>query len=130
MDTALGTTRLQQFERASKVAGLGKMLSGKGPFTVFAPTDKAFAKLPAAERDALFADAKLLARVLSYHIVRARVSAPTRGEANHVTTVQGDQLEISRDGEGYHVNAAKIVKTRIRASNGVIHAIDTVLVPA
>jgi uncharacterized surface protein with fasciclin (FAS1) repeats len=129
LDTALATERLQEFQRASKLAGLAKMLRGKGPFTIFAPTNKAFAKLPASERDALFGDVKALARVLSYHIVRARVKAPTTETDNTVTTVQGDDLTLSRDGSGYHVNAARIVKTRIRASNGVIHAIDTVLVP-
>jgi uncharacterized surface protein with fasciclin (FAS1) repeats len=129
LDTALSTVRLQEFERASKLAGLAKLLSGKGPFTVFAPTDRAFAKLPAAEREALFGNAKALERVLSYHIVSARVKAPTLGKANSVTTVQGKNINITRDGEGYHVNAAKVVKTRIKASNGVIHAIDTVLVP-
>ena len=130
LDTAMATERLHEFERASKLAGLAKMLGGKGPFTIFAPTNKAFAKLPEAERDALFGDAKALARVLSYHIVRARVKAPTTGADNTVTTVQGDDLKITRDGSGYHVNAARIVKTRIRASNGVIHAIDTVLIPS
>ncbi len=130
LDTAMATERLQEFERASKLAGLAKLLGGKGPFTIFAPTNKAFAKLPAAERDALFSDTKALARVLSYHIVRARVKAPTTGVDNTVTTVQGDDLLITRDGSGYHVNDARIVKTRIRASNGVIHAIDTVLVPS
>ena len=129
LDTAMATERLQEFQRASKLAGLARMLGGKGPFTIFAPTNKAFAKLPATERDALFGDAKALARVLSCHIVRARVKAPTTGNDNTVTSVQGDDLKITRDGSGYHVNAARIVKTRIRASNGVIHAIDTVLVP-
>jgi len=130
LDTALGTERLKEFERASKLAGLAKLLGGKGPFTVFAPTNKAFAKLPVAERDALFGNAKALARVLTYHIVRAKVKAPTAGAENTVTTVQGADIKITLESDGYRVNTAKIVKTRIRASNGVIHAIDEVLVPA
>jgi uncharacterized surface protein with fasciclin (FAS1) repeats len=130
LETAMATERLQEFQRASKLAGLSKLLGGKGPFTIFAPTDKAFAKMPAAERDALFGDTKALARVLSNHIVRERVKAPTTTTSNTVTSVHGNELNLTRDGEGYHVNAARIVKTRIRASNGVIHAIDTVLVPA
>jgi uncharacterized surface protein with fasciclin (FAS1) repeats len=129
LETANANERLSEFERASKIAGLSKLLSGKGPFTIFAPTNRAFAKLTPAEQDALFGDVKALALVLSSHIVHSRVKAPSMEVANTVTSVQGNALRITRDGSGYHVNTARIVKTRIRASNGVIHAIDTVLDP-
>ena len=129
LETARANGRLSEFRRASKIAGLSSLLRGKGPFTIFAPTNKAFAKLEPSERKALFGDVKMLARVLSGHIVPARVKAPTTAMENTVTSVKGDDLRLTRDDDGYHVNAARIVKTRIRASNGVIHAIDTVLVP-
>jgi uncharacterized surface protein with fasciclin (FAS1) repeats len=130
METAAVAGRFETFGRAIKAAGLTSMLGGKGPFTVFAPTDKAFAKMPNADLDALLENTTELTRVLSYHVVRDRVKAPRAGSPNSITTATGNNLEISRaDGGGFKVNEARILKTNIRASNGVIHAIDRVLVP-
>jgi uncharacterized surface protein with fasciclin (FAS1) repeats len=128
--TAAAAGRFETFGRAIRAAGLVPMLGGKGPFTVFAPTDKAFAKMPTADLDALLEDTTELARVLSYHVVRDRVKAPRAGAPNSIATTSGTNLEISRAASGgFNVNEARILKTNIRASNGVIHAIDTVLVP-
>ena len=128
--TAAAAGRFQTFGRAVQAAGLAGMLGGEGPLTVFAPTDKAFAKMPNDDLDALLENTAELARVLSYHVVRNRVKAPRAGTPNSITTASGTNLEISRaDGGGFKVNDARILKTNIRASNGVIHAIDSVLVP-
>jgi uncharacterized surface protein with fasciclin (FAS1) repeats len=128
--TAAAAGRFETFGRAIQAAGLASMLGEKGPFTVFAPTDKAFAKMPTADLDALLENTTELARVLSYHVVCDRVKAPRAGAPNSIATASGTNLEISRaEGGGFNVNEARILKTNIRASNGVIHAIDTVLVP-
>lgn len=130
VETAAATGRFETFGRAIRAAGLTSMLGGEGPFTVFAPTDKAFAKMPSADLDALLDNTTELTRVLSYHVVRNRVKAPRAGSPNSLPTASGTNLEISRaDGGGFKVNEARILKTNIRASNGVIHAIDSVLVP-
>jgi uncharacterized surface protein with fasciclin (FAS1) repeats len=130
IETAAAAGRFQTFGRAIKSAGLAAMLGSKGPFTVFAPTDKAFARMPDADLNALLENTTELTRVLSYHIVPNRVRAPRAGTPRSSTTATGSDLEISRaDGGGFKVNEARILKTNIRASNGVIHAIDRVLVP-
>jgi uncharacterized surface protein with fasciclin (FAS1) repeats len=130
VETAAAAGRFATFGRAIQATGLASLLGGKGPFTVFAPTDKAFAKMPGADLDALLGNTTELTRVLSYHVVRDRVKAPRAGTPNSLTTATGSNLEISRaDGGGFKVNEARILKTNIRASNGVIHAIDRVLVP-
>jgi uncharacterized surface protein with fasciclin (FAS1) repeats len=130
VETAAAAGRFETFGRAIQATGLAAMLGGNGPFTVFAPTDKAFAKMPSADLDALLENTTELTRVLSYHVVRDRVKAPRAGSPNSLTTATGTNLEISRaDGGGFTVNEARILKTNIRASNGVIHAIDRVLVP-
>jgi uncharacterized surface protein with fasciclin (FAS1) repeats len=130
LETAAAAGRFQTFGRAIQAAGLAGMLGGEGPFTVFAPTDRAFAKMPNADLDALLANTTELTRVLSYHVVRSRVKAPRTSTPNSITTTSGTNLEISRtDAGGYKVNEARILRTNIRASNGVIHAIDSVLVP-
>ena len=130
VETAAAAGRFATFGRAIEAAGLTSMLGGEGPFTVFAPTDKAFAKMPNADLDALLENTTELTRVLSYHVVRNRVKAPRAGSPKSITTASGTDLEISRaDGGGFKVNQARILKTNIRASNGVIHAIDRVLVP-
>ena len=130
VETAAAAGRFETFGRAIQASGLASMLGGKGPFTVFAPTDKAFAKMPNADLDALLENTTELTRVLSYHVVRDRVKAPRAGSPNSITTATGNNLEISRaDGGGFKVNEARILKTNIRASNGVSHAIDRVLVP-
>ena len=102
-------------------------LKGIGPFTVFAPTDEAFAKIPKADLDALLKDKTKLTAVLTYHVVSGQVMAADV-KAGQVKTVQGSDITISTTG-GVSVNNAKVIKTDIAASNGVIHVIDTVIMP-
>jgi uncharacterized surface protein with fasciclin (FAS1) repeats len=117
---------------AVKAAGLVETLSGAGPFTVFAPTDAAFAKLPAGTIEALLADKAKLTSILTFHVVSGKVMAADIIKANGAkpTTVNGLPLDVVvRDGK-VHVNGAQVVTADIAASNGVIHVIDTVLLPS
>lgn len=129
LDTAWTLGRFNTFTTAARAAGLGELLTGKGPFTVFAPTDRAFAKLGASERDALLADPAKLGDVLRHHVVEGKVKAPRPDEPRTATPMHGTDLTITAADGVYHVGQAKLVKTNFRASNGVIHAIDTVLMP-
>ena len=116
---------------AVTAAGLVETLQGAGPFTVFAPTDAAFAKLPAGTVDGLLADKAKLASVLTFHVVSGKVMAADIVKSNGAkpATVNGESLDIVvRDGKVY-VNGAQVVTADIVASNGVIHVIDTVLLP-
>lgn len=115
--------------QALRDSHLDDTLSEKGPFTLFAPTDEAFAKMPSAELDALLADPARLHALLSYHIVASKVRAPRERVPNTVTSVDGRPLTMSVRQGSYKVNEAHIVKTNLRASNGVIHAIDSLLLP-
>ena len=114
---------------AVDAAGLGDTLSDGGPFTVFAPSDEAFAKLPAGTVESLLADPAKLTNVLTYHVVPGRVTAAEAASLSSASTVQGTRLPISTDG-GVHVGDASVVAADIEASNGVIHVIDRVLLPA
>ncbi len=127
VDTAVAAGSFKTLVTAIQKAGLVDTLKGKGPFTVFAPTDEAFAKIPKAQLDALLMDKAKLTSVLTYHVVPARVLAKDV-KAGEVATVQGSKLTIATDG-GVKVNNAKVVTTDVMASNGVIHVIDTVLMP-
>jgi uncharacterized surface protein with fasciclin (FAS1) repeats len=113
---------------AVKAADLVDTLKGEGPFTVFAPTDAAFAKLPEGQLNALLADKDLLTKVLTYHVVQGRVEAAEVVKLSSVATIEGQPVKI-RVGEAVMVNNAKVVKTDISTSNGVIHVIDTVMLP-
>ena len=131
VDTAVAAGDFKTLVAAVKAAGLVDTLKGKGPFTVFAPTDEAFAKLPAGTVDTLLMPdnkAKLVA-ILTYHVVPGKVmSAEVAGKQAMVKTVEGG--EISVDGmNGVMINNAKVIKADIETSNGVIHVIDTVLIP-
>lgn len=117
----------QTLATALGAAGLVETLKGKGPFTVFAPTDEAFAKVPKADLDALLKDKAKLTAVLTYHVVPGKVMAKDV-KAGKVKTVQGSELTIATMG-GVTVDNAKVVKTDIEASNGVIHVIDSVIMP-
>lgn len=112
---------------ALKEAGLVDTLKGKGPFTVFAPTDAAFAKIPKADLDALLKDKAKLTAVLTYHVVPGKVMAADV-KAGPVKTVQGGSLTVATMG-GVTVNQAKVTATDIVADNGVIHVIDSVVMP-
>ena len=116
---------------AVKAAGLVETLSGTGPFTVFAPTDAAFAKLPAGTVEALLGDKAKLTSILTFHVVAGKVMAADIIKANGAkpTTVNGLPVDVVvRDGKVY-VNGAQVVTADIVASNGVIHVIDAVLIP-
>ena len=112
---------------ALTAAGLIDTLKGKGPFTVFAPTDAAFAKIPKADLDALLKDKAKLTAVLTYHVVPGKVMAADV-KAGKVKTVQGSEITITTVG-GVTVDKAKVTATDIVADNGVIHVIDTVIIP-
>ncbi len=127
VDTAAGAGNFKTLVTAVQAAGLVDTLKGKGPFTVFAPTDEAFAKIPKADLDALLKDKAKLAAVLTYHVVPASVMAKDV-KAGEVKTVNGKSIKVTTD-KGVMVNNAKVIKTDVAASNGVIHAIDTVLMP-
>jgi uncharacterized surface protein with fasciclin (FAS1) repeats len=127
VDTAVSAGTFKTLATALGAAGLVDTLKGKGPFTVFAPTDEAFAKIPKADLDALLKDKKKLASVLTYHVVAGKVMAADV-KAGKVKTVQGSELTITTSA-GVMVDNAKVVKTDIVADNGVIHVIDTVIMP-
>jgi uncharacterized surface protein with fasciclin (FAS1) repeats len=127
VDTAVAAGNFKTLVTAVQAAGLVDTLKGKGPFTVFAPTDEAFAKIPKADLDALLKDKAKLSAVLTYHVVPAKVMAKDV-KAGDVKTVNGKMIKITTD-KGVMVNNAKVIKTDVEASNGVIHAIDTVIMP-
>lgn len=107
--------------------GIGIVLNGNEPYTVFAPTDEAFAKIPKADLDALLKDKARLSDVLAYHVIPGKVMAADV-KAGKVKTVKGSELTVTTSG-GVMVNNAKVIKTDIVAGNGVVHVIDTVLIP-
>ena len=113
---------------AVKAAGLADTLSGPGPFTVFAPTDEAFAKIPKADLDALLADKAKLTAVLTYHVVPGKVMAKDVAGLKAAKTVNGAEVAIDTS-SGVKIDAATVIKADIDAANGVIHVIDTVLIP-
>ena len=127
VDTAVKAGSFKTLATALTAAGLVDTLKGPGPFTVFAPTDDAFAKIPKAQLDALLKDKAKLTAVLTYHVVPGKVMAADV-KAGKVKTVQGSELTIATTG-GVMVDNAKVTKTDIAASNGVIHVIDTVIMP-
>lgn len=117
---------------AAKAAGLASVLDEQGPFTVFAPTDDAFAKLPAGTVESLLKpeNKHKLANILKYHVVSGRVYSSAALKVKHTPTLQGSQISIGVDEGQAMINTAKLIKTDIDASNGVIHVIDSVLIPA
>ncbi len=127
VDTAVAAGSFKTLVAAVQAAGLVDTLKGPGPFTVFAPTDEAFAKIPKAQLDALLADKAKLTAVLTYHVVPGKVMAADV-KAGKVKTVQGQELTIGTMG-GVTVNNARVTATDVTASNGVIHVIDTVVLP-
>ena len=128
VDTAKAAGSFKTLVVAIEAAGLTQTLQGKGPFTVFAPTDEAFAKLPPGTLDALLNDKAKLSKILTYHVVSGEVMAKDV-KPGKVTTVEGDKINITKSTSGVKVNDANVVKTDVMASNGVIHVIDTVLIP-
>jgi uncharacterized surface protein with fasciclin (FAS1) repeats len=128
VDTAVAAGSFNTLVTAIKEAGLVKTLKGKGPFTVFAPTDEAFAKIPKDQLNALLADKKKLTAVLTYHVVPGKAVAADV-KSGPLETVQGQTLKVDVSSMGVQVDNAKVIKTDVMASNGVIHVIDTVLMP-
>jgi transforming growth factor-beta-induced protein len=131
VETAVDAGSFTTLVAAVKAAGLAETLSGPGPFTVFAPTDDAFAKLPAGTVDSLLKPenkAKLVA-ILTYHVVPGKLEAKDVVGSTKLKTVQGQELTVAVDGASVSIDGAKVVKTDVAASNGVIHVIDTVVLP-
>lgn len=128
-ETALGAG-LITLSSAIEAAGLFDTLSQPGPYTVFAPTDLAFAKIPGANLDAILKDKALLQSVLTVHVVPGRVSANDVVNSDTLTTVNGEELKITTDAAGdVFINGARVVATDVSAANGIVHVVDTVLVP-
>ena len=129
VDTAVAAGSFKTLATALKAAGLVETLKGKGPFTVFAPTDDAFKKLPAGTLEKLLADKAQLTKVLTYHVVAGKVMAADVVKLTEAKTVEGSSVKISvKDGK-VKVDGANVVKTDVGASNGVIHVIDAVILP-
>lgn len=128
VDTAISAGQFNTLVTAVKQAGLVETLKGDGPFTVFAPTDAAFEKIPAATLNALLADKAALTNVLTYHVVAGKVMAADVVKLASAETVQGQSVMINSD-NGVMVDNAKVVMTDIQTSNGVIHVIDSVILP-
>jgi transforming growth factor-beta-induced protein len=128
-DVAARDKNFSTLVAALKAAGLVETLQGKGPYTVFAPTDEAFAKLPPGTLDALLADIPTLKNILLYHVVEGNVRSSEVVKMNSATAVQGDSIAFAVEGGNVMVNNATVRKADVMASNGVIHVIDTVLLP-
>ncbi len=133
VDTAIAAGNFTTLVSAVEAAGLVETLKGEGPFTVFAPTDEAFAALPAGTIDTLLADPQgQLSQILLYHVVAGKVMAADVVGLNgqQVETVGGKSVTVTVDGDTVKINDATVVMADIETSNGVIHVIDQVLVPA
>jgi uncharacterized surface protein with fasciclin (FAS1) repeats len=128
VDTAAKAGEFSTLVTAIRAAGLEDDLKGPGPFTVFAPSDEAFAKLPPGTLDSLLADKAKLTMVLTYHVVPGKLMAADVVRVHEAKTLEGQSLKIST-AEGVKVDQANVVKTDIVASNGVIHVIDAVVLP-
>jgi uncharacterized surface protein with fasciclin (FAS1) repeats len=131
VDTAAKAGSFKTLVAAVKAAGLVETLKGKGPFTVFAPTDEAFAKLPAGTIEKLLKpeNKEKLVAILTYHVIAGNVKAADVVKLKSAKTVQGSTVKITTADGSVMVNDAKVVKTDIACGNGVIHVIDTVLLP-
>ena len=129
VDTAVNAGSFSTLVAAVKAAGLVDTLKGAGPFTVFAPTDEAFAKLPAGTVDSLLQDIPKLKKILTYHVVAGKVLAADVVKLKSAKTVEGTDVTIDAS-NGVKINDAKVATPDVAADNGVIHIIDTVLIPA
>ena len=131
VDTAVAAGSFKTLAKALAAADLVDTLKGAGPFTVFAPTDEAFAKLPAGTLETLLKpeNKDKLRRILTYHVVPGKVTAAEVVKLKSAKAVSGDTIAISVSNGGVTVDKAKVVKTDITASNGVIHVIDSVILP-
>ncbi len=133
VDTAVAAGTFKTLATALTAAGLIDTLKGAGPFTVFAPTDEAFAKVPKSDLEALLKDKKKLASVLTYHVVPGKVMAASvvkMTDGAKVKTVEGHEFTLGLKGGKVTVDRANVVTTDIEATNGVIHVIDSVIMPS
>lgn len=131
VETAVAAGSFKTLAKALEAADLVSTLKGAGPFTVFAPTDDAFAKLPAGTVENLLKpeNKDTLRRILTYHVVPGKVMASGVVKLKSAKAVSGDTITVAANGSDVTVDAARVVKTDIAASNGVIHVIDTVIIP-
>jgi uncharacterized surface protein with fasciclin (FAS1) repeats len=131
VETAMAAGSFNTLAKALQAADLVDTLKGQGPFTVFAPTDDAFAKLPPGTlNDLLKAENKQkLQRILTYHVVPGRVSSADVVKLHTAKAVSGDMIDITAKGGSVMVDSARVVKTDVQASNGIIHIIDSVILP-
>ncbi|OYT70734.1 MAG: hypothetical protein CFK49_07305 [Armatimonadetes bacterium JP3_11] len=128
VDIAVQAGSFNTLVQAVQAAGLVETLSGEGPFTVFAPTDEAFAKIPQDTLQAVLADKEKLTAILTYHVAPGKLMAVDVVRSSQIPTVQGQSLTVNTEG-GVKVDDANVIQTDIEADNGVIHVIDTVLLP-
>lgn len=129
VQVAVGAGNFTTLATALKAAGLVEALQGEGPFTVFAPTDEAFAKLPPGTVEGLLKDPAKLKEILLYHVVPGKVMANQVVNLRTATTLQGANVTITAADGGVRINNARVIKTDIQAANGVIHVLDTVILP-
>ncbi|MCS6949019.1 MAG: fasciclin domain-containing protein [bacterium] len=129
VDIAVNAGSFKTLVQAVQAAGLVETLSGPGPFTVFAPTDEAFAKIPAETLQAVLADREKLTAILTYHVVPGKLMAADVVNSTQLQTVQGQSITIRAEGGSVMVDNANILQTDIEADNGVIHVIDAVIMP-
>jgi uncharacterized surface protein with fasciclin (FAS1) repeats len=128
VDIAVQAGSFKTLVQAVQAAGLVETLSGEGPFTVFAPTDEAFAQIPAETLQAVLADKEKLTAILTYHVVPGKLMAADVVRSTQLQTAQGQSITVSTEG-GVRVDDANVVQTDIEADNGVIHVIDQVIMP-
>lgn len=129
VDTAVSAGQFTTLVKAVQAAGLVDTLKSAGPFTVFAPTDDAFAKLPAGTVESLLANPDKLKQVLLYHVVAGKVTAADVVKIKKAKTVQGSEAKVKVNGGSVMIDGANVVKTDIMTDNGVIHVIDSVILP-
>jgi uncharacterized surface protein with fasciclin (FAS1) repeats len=129
VDTAVSAGSFNTLVTAVKAAGLVETLKSAGPFTVFAPTDEAFAKLPAGTLDSLLKNPEELKKILTYHVVAGKVMAADVVKIKSAKTVQGSSAKVKVNGGSVMIDNANVVKTDIMCDNGVIHVIDAVILP-
>jgi uncharacterized surface protein with fasciclin (FAS1) repeats len=128
VDVAVQAGKFNTLVQAVQAAGLVETLSGEGPFTVFAPTDEAFAQIPQETLQAVLADKEKLTAILTYHVVPGKLMAADVVRSTQLQTVQGQSITVSTEG-GVRVDDANVIQTDIEADNGVIHVIDKVIMP-
>ncbi|MCS7300352.1 MAG: fasciclin domain-containing protein [Fimbriimonadales bacterium] len=128
VDIAVQSGKFNTLVQAVQAAGLVETLSGQGPFTVFAPTDEAFAQIPQETLQAVLANKEQLTAILTYHVVPGKLMAADVARSSQLQTVQGQSITVSTEG-GVRVDDANVIQTDIEADNGVIHVIDKVIMP-